>query len=131
MAMDMSDALTDPDMLDKFNVIRRPETVSVSSGLGSTIPTTFKNIRGVVSAAHGNDLERLDDADRMGRNISVVTQFALRGPSKDAAGQDYKPDLIVWRGGTYVVKTLDPYPQFGPGFVQAIAGATEVVDVAT
>lgn len=131
MAMDMSDALSDPDLMDKFDVIRRPETVSATTGKSTTTPTTFKKIRGVVSAAHGNDLERLDDADRMGRNISIVTSFALRGPSKDATAQVFKPDTILWRGSSYVVKTCDPYPQFGPGFVQAIAGSVGVVDLAT
>lgn len=131
MAMDMSDALMDPDMNDKFNVIRRPETINPANGRSSTTPQTFKNISGVVTSAHGNDLERLDDADRMGRNISIVTSFALRGPSVDGSDQEYKPDLIVWRGATYVVKALDPYPQFGAGFVQAIAGSVGVVDVAT
>lgn len=130
MAMDMSDALSDPDMLDRFDVVRRPETVDPTTGKSATSTTTFEKVRGVVSTAHGNDLERLDDADRMGRNISIVTQFALRGPSKEGS-QVFKPDLIIWRGTTYVVKTLDPYPQFGPGFVQAIAGSIGVVDTAT
>ncbi len=130
--MDMSDALVDPDMLDKFTVVRRPEVIAPSTGR-STVPApqTFANVRGVVASASGNDLQRLDDADRIGRNLSVITRFALRGPSKDAAGQVYKPDTIQWRGGNYVVKHIDPYPQFGRGFVQAICGETDLVGLAT
>lgn len=129
MALDMSDLMNDAELMDRFTVKRRAETVDPASGLSGSTPTTFKGVLGTVCAASRNDLERLDDADRMGRNISIVTSFQLRGPSKDAAGQIYKPDIVIWRGSSYVVKLLDPYPQ--SGFVQAVAGSVGVVDLAT
>lgn len=129
MAMDMSDAFCEENT-DLFDVVRREEVVTSQGRSTVPNPITTKNVSGVVTAASGNDLARLAEADRMGRNIVVVTPFALRGPAKDGA-KVFKPDLVLWRGGRYVVKDLAPYPQFGPGFVQAICGSTDVVDQAT
>lgn len=129
MAMSMGDAFG-AEMMDLFDVVRRQEVVSSHGRSSVPSPVTTKNVSGVVNSASGNDLNRLEEADRMRRNISVVTSFALRGPAKDGS-KVFKPDLVLWRGGTYVVKLLDPYPQFGPGFVQAICGSENVVDVAT
>lgn len=128
--MDMSDAF-DPDMTDVFDVVRRAETVVAGTGRSSVpTPQTFAAVSGVVASAGRNDLERLEESDRIGRNIVIVTNFALRGPSKDGATR-YKPDLVNWRGSAYVVKSLDPYPQFGAGFVQAICGETAMIGQAT
>lgn len=129
MAMDLSDAFGE-EMMDVFDVVRRPEVIDAHGRSTVPSPETFDDVSGVVNAASKNDLERLEESDRMGRNISVVTPFALRGPAKNGSAT-YKPDLVVWQGGTYVVKALDPYPQFGPGFVQAICGSISVVDAAT
>ncbi len=63
----------------------------------------------------------------MGRNLVIVTKFRLRGPAKDGSTQ-YQPDLITWEGDSYVVKTIDPYPQYGAGFIQAIVGSMDSVD---
>lgn len=129
MAMDMSDAFG-PEMMDVFDVVRRKEVIDANGRSTVPNPVTTTNVSGVVTAASKNDLDRLEDSDRMGRNIVVITPFALRGASKDGADV-YKPDLVNWRGSSYVVKALDPYPQFGPGFVQAICGSVNVVDQAT
>ncbi len=119
--LDVSEALTDPMLSDLFNVIRRPETIV--KGRSTVNPVTIPNVSGVVAAAHGNDLDRLDDNQRMGRNLTIVTRFRLRGPTPG-----YQPDLIVWKGDQYLVKLVDPYPQYGAGFVQAIVGSVDSID---
>jgi hypothetical protein len=73
-----------------------------------------------------DDLERLAEADIFGRVITVVSRYKIQG---EVVG--FKPDLITWRGDNYLVKTLDPYPQFGDGWVQAICGSVDLVDAAT
>ena len=60
----------------------------------------------------------------MGRNLSIVTAFALQGPSPN-----FLPDRVVWNGDTYVVKWIDPYKRYGAGgFVQAIIGSIDSQD---
>lgn len=125
---DVSDAILDPALSTTFDVQTRPE-VMVSGR--STVPNPINSIGvdGVICASSGNDLQRLPEEDRSGRNITIVTQFRLR---ETAPG--YKPDLITWpskTGDLYVVKSVDPYPQYGPGFVQAIAGAISAQDQVT
>lgn len=123
--LDVSEALTDPFFMDTFTVNRCAETIS-SKGRSVITRTPILDVGGVVCVAHGNDLERLPESQRMGRNLSIVTKFPLIGP---APGK--QPDEIIWRGGTYLIKSLDPYPQYGAGFVQAIAGSTDVIDTPT
>lgn len=119
------EVLLDPDITDLILVSRRRETVSMSTGRSEiVVEKEFPNTQAVVCAASPNDLERLDDSQRMGRNLSIVTTFPLRGPSPG-----YQPDLISWHGDLFIVKLVDPYPQYGE-FVQAIAGSIDSIDMA-
>lgn len=121
--IDISAALLSPAMADRFTVMRRTETIN-DHGRAVIVPTPHANVIGVVTASSKNDLERLDDNQRMGRHLTVVTKFRLRGPSPG-----FQPDIIVWNGDSYVVELMDPYPQFGQGFVQAIVGSMDHVDL--
>ena len=125
---DVSDAILDPALSDAIDVQQRPEVIVAGR---STVPAPVNNVgvAAVVCAASGNDLERLPEEDRTARNISIVTQFRLR-----ATAPGYKPDIVTWPSGTgdlYVVKLVDPYPKYGLGFVQAIAGAISAQDAVT
>lgn len=122
MTIDVNDVILDADFADLFVVLRRLDHVT-SKGRSDPSTRRYPNTPGVICAASKNDLDRLDDNQRMGRNLSVVTTFPLRGPAPG-----YQPDEIVWQGDTYVVKALDPYPQYGRGFVQAIVGSIDSVD---
>jgi len=122
--LEMADAVLAPDLGDQFKVERRLET-RTQRGRSLQTPSVFTNLSGVITMASPNDLLRLPDTERMDRHISVVTNFALRGPTTD-----YQPDIIWWRGDSYVVKTFEPYPQFGSGFYQAICGSVDATDQA-
>lgn len=124
--LDVSEALLDPTLVDQFVVTRRPEVIDAHGRSTVPAPIVFKNIIGVVTAASPNDLERLDDQDRMGRHLSIVTKFRLQGPSPG-----FKPDTITWKGDVFIVKSIDPYPQFGDGFVQALVGSIDTQDQPT
>jgi galactose-6-phosphate isomerase len=117
--------LYDPMFLDNFSVQRRKETVGLN-GRSVTSTMTFQNEQGVVTMASGKELERLPNDQVFDRVISVVTAFALQGEV-----QKRQPDVIIWRGDKYIVKAIDLYPQFGPGFVQAICASMDLVDQAT
>lgn len=114
--------LTNPFLTSSFNVIRRAEVVS-NKGV-STVPSPVTSPAfGVICAAHPNDLRRLDDQDFSDRHISVVTKFRLQMTSPG-----FKPDLVVWQGDNFVVKLIEPYPEYGPGWVQAVCGSIDLQD---
>ena len=121
MAMDMSDAF-DPDMMDGFSVKTRTEAVG-TNGRGTITPTTVSGLYGVITVASSSDLDRHPELSRTNRTISVVTQYHLQG---EVTGR--QPDLVTWRGSDYIVKAIDPYPQFGDGFYQALCESTSTVD---
>lgn len=127
--IDVTEVLTDPDLMTKFTVTRRPEVVTSKGRSSVPAPETIQNVAGVICAASPDDLDRLPEADLSQRHISIVTQFRLRIASRVGA-QNYKPDLVTWENGTYQVLSVDPYPHSGPGFVQAIAGSINIQEVA-
>lgn len=122
--LDVSDVLLDPDIADRFTVFRRAQSVS-AYGRTITTPTRFDGVVGVVNSAGKNDLARLAETQLQGRHLSIVTRWRLRGVSKD-----YQPDIIFWQDNYYLVQLLDPYPQYGQGFVQAVVGSIDSTDKA-
>lgn len=120
--LDVSDVLVDPDLASTFTVIRRTQTVN-THGRAESNEETFEDVLGVVCSASKNDLERLPDFQQTGRHISIVTQFRLL-----ASGKNRQADTVVWEGDSFVVQYLDPYPQYGQGFVQAICGSLDSQD---
>lgn len=125
--LDLSDAFGF-ELLDEFAVIRRQEFVD-SNGEAAVARETLGAV-GVVTRASPDQLSRLPEADLAEAHICVVTEFRLRGPAREAGDVQFKPDLIQWQGSTFIVKQLDPYTNFGAGFVQAIAGSIDSVDEA-
>lgn len=122
--LDVSDAFG-PDIVDGFTVRRRREVVNAYGESTVPAPQEFA-ASGVVCRSDPNDVERLAEYDVLRSYISIVTKTRLYGPVK-SDGNEYKPDEIVWQGNTYVVEKVDPYTNFGTGFVQAIAGSIESV----
>lgn len=116
------DGLFDPMFSDLFTVRRRTEQVS-GTGRSQVTSVSIPNVVGVVTMASGKDLERLPEAEIFERVISVVTAFKLQG---ETLGK--QPDLVLWRGGVYVVKAIDLYPQFGQGLFEAICTSMDLVD---
>jgi len=117
------DGLFDPMSSDLFTVQRRTEKVNTQGRSTLSVKST-PNVVGVVTMASGKDLERLPEMEVFERAISVVTAFKLQG---ETTGR--QPDLVLWRGGTYVVKAIDPYPQFGQGLYEAICTSMDLTDL--
>jgi len=111
--LDVTQFLTDPDFADRFTVRRRNESVD-KHGRSTIVETRIPNVIGVVTMGSQSDLDRRDDFQVTTRALTVVCKFALRGEVSQ-----YQPDVIVWRGDNYLVKHVDLYPHFGPGFYQA------------
>lgn len=126
--LDMSDALTDPQTLDVFTVIRREEAVS---GFGEAVigGVTFPNQSGVVYPTPQDELKRLPDQDLQGKCITILTRFALRGASVDSTQNSFKPDIIVWSGNNYIVRMPGDWGRYGAGFIEAICEMTDLSPV--
>lgn len=120
--MDFSAVVLSPYLTDRFDVIRRTDTINTH---GRSVPRTetLRGKVGVITAASPNDLARLPEAQVQGRSLSIVTKFPLFG-----MGVANQPDLIVWNGDHFVVLNLEPYPQFGAGFYQSIVSSVDYQD---
>lgn len=127
--LDVSHVLSSPMLSSRF-IVNRREQVMNPQGRSEVVTRVFPDVPGVVTLANPNDLERLDDSQRMGRNYSIITKFRLIGPAKSGSKQ-YQPDTIVWQGSELVVKNVEPYTNYGAGFVQALAGSMDIVDEVT
>lgn len=115
--VDVSEILTDPDLADLARVTRQWEAIG-QDGVSRINTEVFEGVVMVATSQTPADLIRRDDATMMQLQISVVTQFRLRGPS-----QGFQADQITIDGSTYVVKQVMPFSRFGAGFVEAIAEA--------
>lgn len=111
----VDELLSDPDLMDVFDVVRSVETVD-SHGNSTVTPTTYKNQRGAVYPTGNNVLTRLADAQLGLNTITVVTKFKLF-----LAATGYQADQLVWRGDTYIVKEVNNWNRYGAGFVEAVA----------
>lgn len=119
MDIDVDDLLVDITVAaDTFDVIRRAEVVG-ANGLPTLTPTTTAGVRGAVYPAGDNSLVRDEAYSTQNEAIEVVTQYRLRGASKDIGGVKYQPDLILWAGAYYIVKDVNDYTRYGRGFVKA------------
>ena len=124
--IDMSDALNEASFQDTFTVIQRQQTVG-SNGIGALVPTNFPNVSGAIYPSDQNDLERLPDYSLQMKAFTVFTQFALRGES-EAEGEEFEPDILIWNGDSFLVRTIEDYSNYGAGFVKAICTSTDYVD---
>jgi len=119
--LDVTQILNDADFASPFTVLRRLETVD-SFGRSGVTETRMRAV-GTITANSPSDLDRREDYQNMTRSITVVTRFPLRG---ETAG--YQPDVILWQGSNYVVKHVDIYAHFGPGFFQVECSSMDKVD---
>jgi len=123
--LDPSTILLDPMLADTFTVLTRVETVNdYGESVQETTPTA--GVVGVVVPASPDDLQRLDDLERGQRAIKIFTRYRLNGPSTAR-----QPDLIVWRGDNFVVKTLDPFSNFGAGWTEVLATSIDTLETLT
>lgn len=121
--INITEALLSPMLADAFTVVRRSAYVNDKGR--SVVSAQNIAVRGVVNSAGPNDLVRVPEEQHMGRVLSIVSKFPLRGPAPG-----FQPDVILWHGDTFVVIVVDPYPQYGPGFSQAIVSSTDSIDTA-
>jgi hypothetical protein len=131
--LDVTDVLLDPDVAgDSFIVVRRQEVVD-NNGFSQLTITKIPAF-GHVSPTGENSLVRLDAYQQKARTIQVITNFALRGPSEDAFGRKWQPDIIQWQPPWasealhFIVVTINAFTNYGAGFVSAECTTIDFVD---
>lgn len=120
--LDVTEILLDAEFVDTFDVRRRQQIIDDHGRVVSN-EVLFSDVVGVVTAISPSDLERKDDYDAMSRSISIVCKFHLRGETTG-----HQPDIVAWRGNNFLVKHVDPYPQFGAGFFQIECSSMDKTD---
>jgi hypothetical protein len=111
--LDVSELLSDPDFADDFTILRSVRTVD-NTGRTVDTPGAYYSY-GCIQPAKEAQLKQLPELERVGSFISVVTPFRLLALTSTTA-----PDQIIWRCGTYRVKVVRDWTNFGEGFVEAI-----------
>jgi len=133
--IDVSDLLFDSDIAgESFIVIRRQEIVgdngvSVLTATSLPLPGDAP-IVGSITPTGDNSLVRQEAYQTQANTILVITPFRLRGPSKDSGGASFQPDVVVWNGNHFVVKTLNEWTSFGAGFVEAECSSIDLIELA-
>jgi len=129
--LDVTEVLFDPMLMDHFNVVRRPSTVSATGTVNQDPEfwTRFENVSGVVQIngklmANGENVTERPPQYGTGRkSLLVVTTFRIFSQV-----DGFLPDLIEWRGDQYIVETLEDFTNYGRGFVQAYVTSWDLQD---
>lgn len=119
--LDLTDLTLDPEFSEQITINRRNE--QVNSGGISTLATKQFTATGVVYPTGANSMVRQDAYTRGQKSIKVITKFRIQGPSIG-----YQPDVIVYRGDMFVVKTTDDFTQYGAGFIVAECVSMDLVE---
>lgn len=116
--IDVSDVLDDEEIAgDQFSVIRRTETVN---NYGEVVAGTQRFIAyGSVQPTGDLSLTRADAFASQQQSIKVFTRFRLRQQGGSVNNVGYLPDIILWADGSYLVRTVNDYTNFGSGYIEA------------
>lgn len=116
--VDVTEVVLDPEIAgERFVVIRRQEVVNDKGR--SVLTTTQAAAVGSVTPTGDNSLVREEAFSAQLNSILVITPFRLRGVSKDGQGRTFQPDLVLWKGQHYIVRSLNEYDRYGAGLIEA------------
>lgn len=126
--IDLSEVLLDSVVAGEwFTVIRRPDVVG-SNGQTTIGAIQFQAI-GQITPIGPNSILREEAFTTDEKAIRVTTSFMLRGPSKDPTMQNFQPDIIMWRGNSYIVRTIADFSKYGPfGMITAECSSIDYVE---
>jgi len=126
--IDVTDVLFDPMVGGTaFTVLRRVQTLGINGQVAIVETAIVPSPVGSVRPTGDQSLVREDAFQQQAKSIRVVTTFRLRGEATDG-GADYQPDVVVWKGSRFLVRTIEDYSQFGAGLIQADCTSMTFVD---
>ncbi|MBC7074664.1 MAG: hypothetical protein H5T98_01050 [Syntrophomonadaceae bacterium] len=117
--INVADAL-DPEFMQPVTRVQRAEVVNQYGE--TTVTSTSTTIQAVCTSPSKTGMMRFDDAQTYQDTIQVTTLSPLNGPT--VGGQ---PDLIVYKGQTFVVAIVNDYQSFG--YTRAVCKLTDLQDV--
>jgi galactose-6-phosphate isomerase len=120
--LDVSDIPLCVEFADRFDIIRRPETLS-QSGRSVTSQVTVPGLLGTIYPTGDQSLVRQADYQTGRRTITVVTNYRLQ---QEAPG--YQPDLVLYRGNQFLVREIKDFSQYGQGFIEAECSSIIAID---
>ena len=112
--LDVSDILSDPDVVDTTLVCRRNRQGRDDDGFSTDIPAEDIPFSGVVTVDRSLEARRMEAGQTIGGAILIVTRFRLT-----QGNEDYDADVVTYQGRRYRVTFVDPYTAYGAGFIQA------------
>jgi galactose-6-phosphate isomerase len=121
------DVLLDPIVAATSFVVVRRKSWTDSNGIAQQGEQRVSPVYGSVTPTGDNSLVREDAYQSQNKTLMVITQFFLRAAAVDDNGVGWQPDLILWDGNYYLVKTVNDFSQFGIGFIQADCESFEYV----
>lgn len=110
-----------------FRVVRRVQVVD-EDGISSVTQVNYSAV-GSIAPVGDNSLLREESFETMTKSIKVITTFRLRGPSNQGQ-QTYQPDIIIWKGDSFVVRVLNDWSQYGVGMIEAECSSEDFIDQA-
>ncbi len=111
--LDVTDVLLSPEFLDTTLVVKRNEQTVDDDGFPKNI-TTETPFGGVVTVDRSLEARRMQAGQVINGAILIITTYRL---SSGNTGID--ADIVTYRGRDYRVTFVDPYTDYGAGFVQA------------
>lgn len=119
--LDVSDILLDPDFSDKTLVCVRSRQAVGEDGIAVNTKSNIK-FSGVVTSNNGDILERISTGERVKGSITIHSRFQL----SDGGGTNMAADVVLWRGRSYTVSSVNDYAHFGRGFIVANCDLIEI-----
>jgi hypothetical protein len=113
--MNLSQALTDPQMAEFFLVLRSQGQFAAG---GWTDTKTEIKFRGIIRIAQAEDLSMTEDADVVLGAIVIESGQKIYRTHADGQTAGVS-DIVVWNGEKYRVFSVAPYPN--RGFWKALA----------
>jgi hypothetical protein len=111
---DVSDCILDPDFCQDIAVARRTESVS-DKGRMAASNASF-TCSAVVMPATPEQLDRVPEADRSNEVLAIYTTVLLT-----SGDNTHAPDVVTWKSGTYMVKSVQDWTDYGAGYCLALA----------
>ena len=111
--VDVSEVLTDPDLMDRLSVLRGTQTVN-QAGIATTVRQRI-SFAGVVTSDLGRILDRIAEGERVHGTITVHTRFRLT----DGKSPQSVADVVQWQQREWTVTHVQDYSNFGRGFIAA------------
>jgi galactose-6-phosphate isomerase len=120
--LDVSDVVICVEFSDRFDVIRRPETIS-QTGRSVTSQVTVPGLLGTIYPTDNNSLVRQADYELGRKTLTVATKYPLQ-----MAAPGYQPDLVLYRGNQFVVSSIKDFSAYGEGFIEAECSSIIAID---